>query len=117
VSVAGEAAAIAAVRDDREWVRGTVAEAVAVRGALEHALREMGLAPVASSANFVFAPCANAVRVGQALASRGIAVRAFAGLPPVSPALRESGGEALRINVAPRPVTDTVIAALREVLP
>ena len=116
VSVAAEAAAIAALREDREWVRGTVAEAVTVRRALAEALRDMGLTPVPSGANFVFTPCAKAVQVGQALASRGIAVRAFAGLPPVSAALRESGGEALRINVAPRPVMDAVIAALREVL-
>lgn len=116
VSVAAEAAAIAALREDQAWVRGTIAEAVEVRGLLEHALRDMGLEPVGSSANFVFAPCAQSVRVGQALASRGIAVRAFAGLPPVSAALRASGGEALRINVAPRVVVETVITALREVL-
>jgi histidinol dehydrogenase len=116
VSVAAEAAAIAALREDRQWVRDTVAEAVAVRASLDAALRAMGLEPVESGANFVFVPCRDAVRVGGALASRGIAVRAFSGLPPVSAALRESGGEALRINVAPRAVVDTVIAALREVL-
>lgn len=117
VSVAAEAAAIAALREDRRWVRETVAEAVAARDALTEALRGMGLRPVESSANFVFAPCRDAVPVGRALSSRGISVRAFAGLAPVSPELRASGGEALRINVAPRPMMDAVIAALQEVLP
>ncbi len=116
VSVAAEAAALAALREDRQWVREAVAEAAAARGALTEALRAMGLRPVESSANFVFAPCRDAVQVGRALAARGIAVRAFAGLPQLSPDLRASGGEALRITVAPRPAMDAVIAALEEIL-
>jgi histidinol-phosphate aminotransferase len=104
VSGPGEAAALAALTDEA-WLRATVAEAVTCRERFAAALRDVGFAPLPSAANFLLVPVADAMAADRALRSRGIVVRAFMALPGV--------GDALRITVAPWPVLETVLAALR----
>lgn len=116
VSGPAELAAVAAVGEGYEWMRARAADALAARSRLEDALRTLGLAPVASDANFVFVPVADARTIADALAQRGVAVRAFSGLPAVSPALSATGGCGLRITVAPPQQMDAAVAALADVL-
>lgn len=116
VGAPGEAAAVAAMREGGEWMMERVAEARAARVRLRDALIALGLEAVPSDANFVFVPVRGAAAIAHALAERGIAVRAFIGLPPVSPALAASGGDALRITVAPRDVLDPAVSALADIL-
>jgi len=99
-----ERMALAALREDAAWVDEHVALAVTLREQLADALRAMGLAPMPSSANFVCVPVANCVAVGQALRSRGVAVRPFPDLPHV--------GDALRISVGPWPMLQRMLDAL-----
>lgn len=99
-----EQMALAALRHDRDWVDEHVALAVQLRERLATELGTMGLAPLRSSANFVCVPVANCVAVGQALRSRGVAVRPFPALPHV--------GDALRISVGPWPLMQRLLDAL-----
>lgn len=116
VGAPAEAAAVAAMREGQEWMVEHVIEARAARTRLRDALLSLGLEPVPSDANFVFVPVGGAAAIAHALAERGIAVRAFTGLSPVSPALAASGGDALRITVAPRAVLEAAVSALADVL-
>ena len=99
-----EQMALAALRHDRDWVDEHVALAVQLRDRLADELRALGLAPLPSSANFVCVPVANCVAVGQALRSRGVAVRPFPALPHV--------GDALRISIGPWPLMQRLLNAL-----
>lgn len=103
-----EAVALAAVTHDRDWVDAHVALAVENRRRLETVLREMGLSPVPSSANFTLVPVDQCVEVGAAMRARGVAVRPFPALPHL--------GDALRISVGPWEVVQQAIDALRAVL-
>lgn len=116
VSAAAEAAAAAALGPGRAWVEARAREAVGVRERFASALRRLGLEPAPSDANFLFVPVRGAIGLAARLSERGIAVRAFGGLSPVSDALRTSGGEALRINVAPWPTMEQVLDALQQEL-
>ncbi len=99
-----EKMAIAALRHDRDWIDEHVALAVQLRERLANELRALGLSPMSSSANFVCVPIANCVAVGQALRSRGVAVRPFPALPHV--------GDALRISVGPWELLQRLLDAL-----
>lgn len=99
-----ERAAVAAIRDDTEWVTEHVQLAVTLREQFAHALRTMGLSPLPSAANFVCVPIANAVAVGQALRTRGVAARPFPALPHI--------GDALRVSIGPWPMMQTFLDAL-----
>lgn len=113
-----ERAALAALGTDMDWVRARVHAAVEMRGELVRALQDLGLSPLPSHANFVLVPLAHAAAVAAALRARGIAVRPFEGLrAPAGSALASTGGCALRITVAPWPLLDQALGALREVLP
>lgn len=116
VSAVAERAAIAAARDRSGWMESRVADAVASRALLRDALVALGLEPAPSAANFVFVPIRSAVAIADRLAGEGIRVRAFSGVPQVSEALRDSGGEALRITVAPSEMLERALAALRNVI-
>ena len=105
VSAPAEAAAVAALTADLGWMRAHAAEAVAVRERFAAALRAAGFAPLPSAANFVLVPVRDAAGAAAALRAGGVAVRAFAALPGV--------GDALRVTVAPWPVLEPVVAALR----
>lgn len=98
-----EQVALAALREDMPWVREHVALAVANRDRLAAALRDRGYAPLASHANYVCVPLAQAVAVGQALRARGVAARPFEALPHV--------GDTLRISVGPWELLAQFLAA------
>lgn len=115
VGALAECAAIAAMRDGQAWVHARVADALEARARLRDGLERLGLRPAPSDANFLFVPLSGSARVAQSLARRGIGVRAFVGLCPVSAALRQSGGEALRITVGPVEMMDALLAALGDI--
>jgi histidinol-phosphate aminotransferase len=107
VGAIAERAAVAALTDDRVWMRVQVAEAVALRARFMDALRARGLAPLESAANFVLVPVANAAAADAALRARGVAVRAFERLAGI--------GDALRITIGPWPMLERCLEALAEV--
>jgi histidinol-phosphate aminotransferase len=101
-------AATTAFRDDRAWVDKHVREAIENRTTLIAELSALGLSPIPSDANFVCVPVLGAARIDQAMRERGVAVRAFEGLPQV--------GDALRIAVGPWPMLSECLRVLREIL-
>lgn len=105
-----------ALDSDLDWIRTHVALAVAGREELRNALATRGIDSIASSANFLFAPFKDASAIAKAMRERGVAVRAFSNLLPVSPALRASNGSALRITVGPRDVIATALNVLDQAL-
>ena len=118
VNAIAERAAVSAIRNDMSWVRANVDAAIINRTRLIDSLRELGLDPLPSSANFVLAPVPKAKRIGHELRGRGIAVRPFEGLtcaPGTS--LAATGGDALRITVGPWELLAAALDALSEVLP
>lgn len=58
------------------------------RAALFEVLRDLGMRPVPSQANFVFARCADPVALRDALGRRGIGIRAFPGKKHLGDAVR-----------------------------
>ncbi len=110
VSVVGEKAAAAALREDAGWVDATAAEAVAARTDLERALRRLGLEVFPSATNFVLvaAPAGDAGAFAAALAEAGIGVRPFPDLP--------HAGDCVRITVGPAPLMERLVARIREIL-
>lgn len=106
-AIAEQAAAVALERD-AEWMRAQARDAAACRDRLADALRSMGLAPLDSRGNFVAVPVTDARSTAAKLANRGIAVRAFTGLPVY--------GDLIRVGVAPWPILEQVVRAWREVL-
>ena len=118
VNAIAERAAVSAIRNDLGWVRANIDAAIINRARLIHSLRELGLDPLPSRANFVLAPVPKAERIAHELRARGIAVRPFDGLtcaPGTS--LAATGGDALRITVGPWELLTTALEALSEVLP
>ncbi|MBC7896446.1 MAG: histidinol-phosphate aminotransferase family protein [Cytophagaceae bacterium] len=109
VTAASERAAQAAIEHDVPWVMERVSELCKVRDWFAAALRDVGHAPLPSAANFVLVPVADAVAAHAALRARGILVRHFAELAGI--------GGALRISMAPRPVMERVLDAMREAVP
>lgn len=77
VSAIAERAAVAALTAGAAWVGEHVALVIANRRRFENALTERGLAPVPSSANFVFFPIDRAADIAREMRARGVAVRAF----------------------------------------
>ena len=108
VSTVAERAAVAALVHDQAWVAERVHDARVSRDKLATSLRELGLAPLPSRANFVFVPVADAAGVARRMRERGVAVRAFQGLPLV--------GDALRITAGPEPMMEQALHALAEAL-
>jgi histidinol dehydrogenase len=102
-----ERAALASLTVDREWVRGRVAETVALRERFQAALAAGGFRPLPSEANFVLVPVVRpADAVAAAMRERGVSVRAFPGLPGI--------GEAVRITIGPWAHLEQALAALVE---
>jgi histidinol-phosphate aminotransferase len=106
VSALSEHAATCALRDDVAWVRRGAALIAQYRDGFVESLRSAGFHPLPSAANFVLIPMADTARVAQALASKGILVRSFTGLPRI--------GDALRISIAAPEVMEQVLVSLRE---
>ena len=114
LNAAAAAAAGAALSDGLPWVRDRAAEAVEIRRTVGPRLAHAGFAPLPSEANFFCVPCRMAPHVAAALHARGFAVRVLRDLPPITPALAEANGQALRIAVGPLPIMDRLLAALGE---
>ena len=111
VSAPAERAALAVLREDRDWIAGRIDEVRANRERFVGALRKLGLAPLPSDANFVLVP----VRDAAALALRmrrpdgsGVAVRPFVALPAI--------GDAIRITIGPWRMMETALSSLEEAL-
>ncbi|MEO7520886.1 MAG: histidinol-phosphate transaminase, partial [Gemmatimonas sp.] len=106
-----ECVAMAALREDRAWVAEHVELAVQNRERLASELVRAGIVSMKSHANFLCAPVAECVAVGQALRARGVAVRPFPSLPGV--------GDAVRISIGPWTAMERFLdafgPALREV--
>jgi histidinol-phosphate aminotransferase len=102
-----ERAALAALREDRAWMKARVAEARDVRERLAGELRQLGLRPLPSAANFLCLPLVDAAGWGDQLLARGVRVRVLLGLPGL--------GDALRIGVGPWEAMEEVLAAMRAV--
>lgn len=116
VSAAAERVAVAALRHDRAWVADRARDATQMRELLFNGLRDLGLEPIPSRANFVLVPVHDANRVSDAMRACGVIVRAFSALTAVSPALAATGGDALRITVGPVSEMDRVLTILREAM-
>ncbi len=106
VSALSEQVATTAVREDAAWVAQHVQLAVDMREQLAGALRARGLSPLPSGANFVCVPVPECVAVGQAMRSRGVAVRPFPALPHI--------GDALRFSVGPWAMLEQCLTAFDE---
>lgn len=105
VNALAERAAIAALEEDQGWVRAHAAEAIASRERFADALRAIGFTPLPSEANFLLVPVTDAREAVRRLRTHSVAVRGFDRLPGI--------GDALRITVAPSPLMDRVIEAMR----
>jgi histidinol-phosphate aminotransferase len=112
VNALAERAALAGLAEDVAWVREHAALARANRARFAEALGGLGLAALPSAANFVLVPVRGAADVARRMRALGVAVRAFGALPPVSAALRASGGGALRITVGPWELMERALDAL-----
>ena len=108
VNAVGERAALAALREDMDWVGAQIAEVRSNRARFTEMLRRMGLSPLPSAANFVLVRVSNAADVAQRMRRSGVAVRPFVALPGV--------GDALRITIGPWSMMQTALAALEEAL-
>lgn len=101
VSALGTAAATAALERGLAWMWEHVSVATANRDRLAAELHSRCIDALPSAANFVLAPLCDARDVAARMRQRGVAVRAFPALRPVSNALERSKGGALRITVGP----------------
>jgi histidinol-phosphate/aromatic aminotransferase/cobyric acid decarboxylase-like protein len=117
ISSAAEAAALAVLREDGAWLAGVIAQVRENRERLAFELSGLTIKAYESDANFLLVRVPNtwASPDGQraraftaALASHGVAVRAFPALPQV--------GECIRVSIGPWPMLTRFLDALRAVL-
>jgi histidinol-phosphate aminotransferase len=99
-------AALAALDQDREWVRQTVAQLVECRARCIAELTARGFAPLPSEGNFVLVPVPDALAIAQATRESGVAVRPFPGLTRV--------GDAVRITIGPWSEMEAALGALEK---
>ncbi|HUH13627.1 MAG TPA: histidinol-phosphate transaminase, partial [Longimicrobiales bacterium] len=101
------AAAVAAVREDATWLTDVLRRTRENRERLAAALRERGLFPLPSAANFLLVPLPAPLRAGTvagALRRRGVQVRPFPALAGI--------GDALRVSVGPWEQMEAFLGAL-----
>jgi histidinol-phosphate aminotransferase len=99
-----ERAAAAALHEDIAWMRAMAEQAVLFRNRFAAALREHGLHPFPSEANFLLVPIENAGSVARIMRERGVAVRPYPRLPGI--------GDAVRITIGPWPLMELALDAL-----
>jgi histidinol-phosphate aminotransferase len=100
VSAPSERAAVAALIDDREWVHRHASIARECAARLIAGLRDRGLEPRDTAANFVYLPIPAAASIAAHMREAGVAVRCF------------SSPSALRITVGPTEMMDAALDAL-----
>jgi histidinol dehydrogenase len=105
ISGAAERTALAALRNDLDWVRTHVAAAKESRARFRAELAAAGIPSLPSDANFVLVPVGDAAAVVAHMRAAGVAVRPFPRLCGI--------GDGVRITVAPWPMMDTALQALR----
>jgi histidinol-phosphate/aromatic aminotransferase/cobyric acid decarboxylase-like protein len=110
VNQIAEAAAIAAMEDPSDWAEEIVKKTLENRGRLSQELRNRGLNPLPSQANFLLVPVepASATKLNNALKDRGVAVRPCPNLPGI--------GEAIRITVGPWEMMEWLLVALDDLM-
>jgi histidinol-phosphate aminotransferase len=112
VNVVAEQAAIAALRDDAEWVKARVDEVIENRSRLTDELRSFGLRPLPSDANFLLVPIppagGGADRLVAALRAQDIIVRQFTAVPGI--------GDAIRITIGPWPIMERLLSVVGQTL-
>jgi histidinol-phosphate/aromatic aminotransferase/cobyric acid decarboxylase-like protein len=109
VNGAAEAAALAVLTRDGDWVRERIAEVRTNRDRLAQALRARGARVWPSAANFVLVSVPGAAADwNRHLRQRGVAVRPFA-------ALRHAG-DSLRVTAGPWPQLERFLAAFDETM-
>ena len=111
VSALAERAALAALTAGHDWVRARAEEVVANRARLAGRLRDAGLAPLPSAANFLLLPLPPGALAGDwnvRLRARGVAVRPFSRVP--------GAGECLRITIGPWDDMERFLSAVTELL-
>jgi histidinol dehydrogenase len=111
VSASAERAALAVLRDDRDWIAGRIDEVRANRDRFVAALERLGLAPLASDANFVLVPVRDAAALSLRLRRHdgsGVAVRPFVALPGI--------GDAVRITIGPWRMMEAALSSLEEAI-
>lgn len=105
ISIPSEAAAIAALANDVQWMRSCVANTRTNRESVKQILGTLGFEALPSSANFLMIPVADAKAISDELAARGVGVRAFSNLTGI--------GDAIRITVGPDDMMDQFLGAFR----
>jgi histidinol-phosphate aminotransferase len=108
VSSLAERAAMAAITSDRAWMEEKVTEARANRVRFSERLRELGLDPIESLANFVLLPVADSRQTAERMARAGVAVRQLENLTGI--------GDALRISIGPWAMMEECLTALEAAL-
>jgi histidinol dehydrogenase len=108
VSAAAERAALAALRNDLAWVRTHIDAAKESRARFAKELGAAGIAFIPSSANFIFVPVPSAEAIATAMRATGVAVRPFVVVNGI--------GDGVRITVAPWPMMEIALRALRDAL-
>jgi histidinol-phosphate/aromatic aminotransferase/cobyric acid decarboxylase-like protein len=108
VNALAERAAVAALRQDRDWVQQGIDTVLENRSRFEKELRLLRLSPLPSSANFVLFPVPDALALTKDLRALGVAVRPFTKLPQI--------GDALRISIGPWEMMEAALSALRKAI-
>lgn len=102
-----EAAGVAVLTNDREWVQRGVDVVKASRTTFIAALAENGFTSLPTEANFVLVPLAqSATEVANRMRERGVSVRAFSALKGL--------GDAVRISIGTDAMMKTCVDALVE---
>jgi histidinol dehydrogenase len=104
VNVLAERAAIAALENDRGWMRDRANEVIANRSRFRDALAERGIASLESAANFVLVPVDGCAETSRKLERAGIRVRPLPALAGI--------GDAIRIAIGPWEVMERCVDAL-----
>lgn len=108
VSALSELVGAAVLDNDLQWVADKASVAVANRERFASALRNIGLQPMQSGANFLLIPVSGSREIEARLRAESIAVRAFQGLSGI--------GDALRVTVGPWPAMERFIHTLTEIV-
>jgi histidinol-phosphate aminotransferase len=106
VNALAERAAIAALRNDRDWIVERVNDVITNRSRFRAELATLGIGSLESSANFVLVPVSECGAVTRRLERVGVRVRALRDLAGI--------GDAIRIAIGPWDMMQRCLDALAE---